>query len=165
MQAIVDLFSLIGQELTLFLVSMVPLIELRGAVPIGAAMGMNFIEVLLICIVGNMVPIPFILLFGNKLFAWFRRTRLFAKLFGRIETKLRGKMSKVTKYEKWGLFFFVAIPLPGTGAWSGAAIAVLLEMKPKEAFWSIFCGVIAAGVIMALGSYGVFGAVSLLGGA
>ena len=164
MQAIIDFLSQMGQELTLFLVSMVPLVELRGAVPIGAAMGMNFVEVLIICIIGNLVPIPFIILFGNKLFAWFRRTRLFAKLFGKIETKLRGKMGKVTKYEKWGLFFFVAIPLPGTGAWSGAAIAVLLEMKMREAFWSIFFGVVTAGVIMALGSYGVFGAVSLLGG-
>ncbi len=143
---------------------MIPLIELRGAVPIGAAMGMNFIEVLLICIIGNMLPIPFIILFGEKLFDWFRRTKLFAKLFGKIEAKLQSKISKVTKYEKWGLMLFVAIPLPGTGAWTGAGIAVLLGMKLKEAFWAIFCGVIIAGIIMTLGSYGLFGAFHLITG-
>lgn len=144
-----------GKETALFLVSMLPLVELRGAVPLGIAAGMSWLEVLPICYLGNLLPIPFLLLFAERLLDWLARQPLFRKPATWYLGKLNSKKGEITKYAKWGLFIFVAIPLPGTGAWSGAAIAALLEMPPIRAFFSIAAGVVAAGLIMAVASSGV----------
>lgn len=144
-----------GKETALFLVSMFPLIELRGAVPLGIAAGMPWYEILPICFLGNLLPIPFLLLFAERILNWMARLPLLRPLATRYTQKLNSKKSQITKYAKWGLFLFVAIPLPGTGAWSGAAIAALLNMPPIRAFFSIAAGVVMAGLIMALASSGI----------
>ena len=150
-------------ELWVFFISMVPLIELRGAVPVGTALGMNWMLVMIIAVAGNLVPIPFIIKFGEQLFAWLRRTKLLSGIFSKYEARLMKKSEQVTKYSLIGLCLFVAVPLPGTGAWSGAAIAVLLNMRMRYAFCSIALGVLIAAVIMTLVSSGVFGAIRFFG--
>lgn len=151
-----DLFnSLFGKLLQTFLISMVPVIELRGAIPYGVARGLEFWQAIPVAIVGNLVPVPFIILFIKKIFAWMRR--YFPKLDGfvsKLENRALSKTDTVKKYAFWGLFLFVAIPLPGTGAWTGALIAAMLEMRVKDAFPAIALGVLTAGAIVAFVTYG-----------
>lgn len=143
-----------GKILTTFLVSMVPVIELRGAIPIGVARGLPFWTAVLVSIIGNLVPVPFIIIFIKKIFAFMREKM--PKLNGlvtRLENKANSKSETVQKYAFWGLFIFVAIPLPGTGAWTGALIAAMLEMPLKKAFPSIMLGVLSAGAIVTFITY------------
>ena len=151
-----DLFnSLFGKLLQTFLISMVPVIELRGAIPYGVARGLEFWQAIPVAIVGNLVPVPFIILFIKKIFSWMRR--YFPKLDGfvsKLENRALSKTDTVKKYAFWGLFLFVAIPLPGTGAWTGALIAAMLEMRVKDAFPAIVLGVLTAGAIVAFVTYG-----------
>ncbi len=138
-----------GKMLMTFLISMVPVIELRGAIPIGVAAGLDYWVVIAIAIVGNLVPVPFIIIFIKKIFAWMRN--LSPKLNGvvtKLENRAESKKETVQKYAFWGLFLFVAIPLPGTGAWTGALIAAMLDMRLKRAFPSILLGVLTAGAII-----------------
>ena len=130
-----------GREAAVFIISMVPLVELRGAVPLGAAAGIPWTTLFPLAILGNMLPIPLLLVFGEKLLS---------------------KSGEVTKYARLGLYLFVAVPLPGTGAWSGALIATLLKMPKTRALLSIFCGVITAGIIMLIASHGVLGVVKMI---
>lgn len=144
-----------GQMLMTFLVSMIPIIELRGAIPLATAHGLDFRIAIPIAIIGNLIPVPFIILFVRKVFAWIRKH--LPKLDGfvtKLEERARSKSDTVQKYAFWGLFLFVAIPLPGTGAWTGALIAAMLDMRLKKAFPSIVLGVLTAGVIVAIVSYG-----------
>ncbi len=164
MEAIFDFFSFAGKEVALFIVSMIPLIELRGAIILGAALGMNWLSVFLISVIGNILPIPFIVLFGKKIIEWLKKIPAVSKLAHKVEARLLKKADKVTKYSVIGLCLFVAVPLPGTGAWSGAAIAALLNMRMKYAFWSIALGVVIAGVIMTIGSYGTATVINLFQG-
>ena len=138
-----------------FLVSMLPIVELRGAVPVGTALGLNGIWVLIISIIGNLIPVPFIVLFARPVIRWFKKTKLFSPLATKLEEKVAKNQVKITKYERLGLFIFVAIPLPGTGAWTGALVASLLDMRIKHSFYAITAGVITAGIIMTLGSQAV----------
>ena len=140
--------------LAVFLVSMVPLIELRGAVPIGTGLGLPWHWTLIISIIGNCVPIPIILVFVKKLLTWMRgcSIKLFSKVSNFMFEKAEKNREKIDKYATWGLFVFVAIPLPGTGAWTGALVASLFDMNRKKAALSIFGGVITAGIIMTFGS-------------
>lgn len=143
-----------GKILTTFLVSMVPVIELRGAIPIGVARGLPFWVAVLVSVIGNLVPVPFIIIFIKKIFAFMRKKM--PKLNGlvtRLENKANSKSETVQKYAFWGLFIFVAIPLPGTGAWTGALIAAMLEMPLKKAFPSIMLGVLSAGAIVTFITY------------
>lgn len=154
-ESLFELFNFAGEELALFLVSMVPLVELRGAVILGAAMGMDILPTFLISVIGNLLPVPFLILLGRKIIQLLKKVKFLSKLTYWYEEKLLKKMDKVTKYEVMGLFLFVAIPLPGTGAWSGSLIAALLNMSLKRSFPSIILGVITAGVIMTIASFGV----------
>ena len=113
--------------------------------------------------IGNLLPIPFILLFILKIFDWIRNTR-FVKLVDKLEAKAEKKSAKVTKYKKFGLFLFVAIPLPGTGGWTGALIASVLKMRLKDSLPPIIAGVLVAGFVMTLLSYGVLGSLFGWGG-
>ena len=143
-----------GKILTTFLVSRVPVIELRGAIPIGVARGLPFWVAVLVSVIGNLVPVPFIIIFIKKIFAFMREKM--PKLNGlvtRLENKANSKSETVQKYAFWGLFIFVAIPLPGTGAWTGALIAAMLEMPLKKAFPSIMLGVLSAGAIVTFITY------------
>ncbi len=146
--------STLVKYLTVFLVSMVPLIELRGAVPYGTTLGLPWHWTLIVSIIGNCVPIPFILLFVKAVLTWMRgcRVKFFNKVSNWLFEKADKNRPKIEKYATWGLFLFVAIPLPGTGAWTGALVASLFDMNKKKASLSIFGGVIGAGLIMTFGS-------------
>ena len=144
-------------HLYVFVLSMVPVIELRGAIPLGAALGLPIWTNYLVSVLGNFVPVPFILLFIRHILAWMKTTKHFAKIALWLEEKAEKHSDKVTRYATFGLFLFVAIPLPGTGAWTGGLVAALLQMRMKHALPSILLGVMTAGVIMALASYGVVG--------
>lgn len=147
--------SLIGKIFMTFLISMVPVVELRGAIPIGVAHGLNFWVAIVVSIVGNLVPVPFIIIFIRKIFAWLRtKSAWLNNLVTRLENRALKKTDTVRKFKFWGLFIFVAIPLPGTGAWTGALVAAMLEMRVKDAFPAIALGVLTAGIIVAFVTYG-----------
>ncbi|MDY6095013.1 MAG: small multi-drug export protein [Oscillospiraceae bacterium] len=147
--------SLIGKIFMTFLISMVPVVELRGAIPIGVAHGLNFWVAIAVSIVGNLVPVPFIIIFIRKIFAWLRtKSAWLNNLVTRLENRALKKTDTVRKFKFWGLFIFVAIPLPGTGAWTGALVAAMLEMRVKDAFPAIALGVLTAGIIVAFVTYG-----------
>ncbi len=152
----------IAPELIVFLISMVPVAELRGAIPYGAALEIPFWSNFIISIVGNMLPIPFIVLFVRKIFDWLKTKRLFKGFADWSEKHVMGKQSIISKYEIIGLVILVAIPLPGTGAWTGAMLAGLLGMRLKNALPAIFAGVIIAAIIVAGVSYGFIGAIDFL---
>ena len=156
--------SKLVKYLIVFFVSMVPLIELRGAVPIGTGLGLPWHFTLMVAIIGNCLPIPFILIFVKKVLTWMRgcRIKLFSKVSNFMFEKAEKNRGKIDKYATWGLFLFVAIPLPGTGAWTGALVASLFDMDKKKASLSIFSGVVTAGIIMTLISQGVLGFLSFL---
>ena len=154
-EKIIELFSTTTpKEILVFLISMLPILELRGSILAAGLLKMNFLSTFIISVLGNILPIPFILLFIKKIFILLKKTRL-KKIVEKLETKALSKSEQITKYGKWGLFLFVAIPLPGTGAWTGSLIAALLHMKFKHAIISIFLGVIVAGLIMSLISFGI----------
>ena len=152
---ILNFFSFLGQEGALFIVSMLPIVELRGAIPLGAALGMPWGTTFLIALIGNILPVPLLIVFGRKILHWLQGTKGFGGFFNRYEEKLVRKAQSALKYSVMGLCLFVAVPLPGTGAWSGAIIAALLDIRMKYALPAIVLGVFIAGVIMTLGSYGV----------
>lgn len=144
-----------GKLLMTFLISMVPIIELRGALPIATAHGLDWQIAIPVAIIGNLIPIPFIIVFIKRIFAWIRK--VFPKLnsfVDKLENRAKEKSDIIEKGVFWGLFLFVAIPLPGTGAWTGALIAAMLDMKLKRAFPAIALGVVTAGIIVAFVSYG-----------
>ena len=145
----------VGKVLMTMLLSMVPVLELRGAIPIGVANGLNFWVAIGVSIIGNLLPVPFIILFIRKIFTWLRR--LSRKLDGfvtRLEQRAKKKSDVVLRYAFWGLVVLVAIPLPGTGAWTGALVAAMLDMRLKRAFPAIALGVLIAGTIVAFVTYG-----------
>lgn len=138
-----------------FLISMVPVIELRGAIPIGVAAGLSPWLAIGVSVIGNLVPVPFIIIFIKKIFAWMRTNiKKLDGLVTRLEKRAKNKSETVQKYAFWGLFILVAIPLPGTGAWTGALVAAMLEMPLKKAFPAIALGVLGAAAIVAFVTYG-----------
>lgn len=138
-----------GEALITFVVAMLPVVELRGAIPIGVGMGLGHWEAMIVSILGNMLPVPFIILFIRKIFKWLcRHSVKLAALIERLERSTEDKQETVKKYKVMGLMILVAIPLPGTGAWTGALIAALLDMRIKVAFPTIFLGVLIAGFIV-----------------
>jgi uncharacterized membrane protein len=142
------------QILTVFLLSMAPIVELRGAIPVGATFGFPWFETFVISVVGNMIPTPFIILFSRGIFKWLKRTSFLRRFVEKIEKKIANKSDKVMKYSVFGLFIFVMIPLPGTGAWTGALISSFLDIRMRYALVSIFAGVVVAGLIVTGISYG-----------
>jgi len=142
----------ISDEVIVFLVSMIPVIELRGAVPLGVIMDMNPWILFSLAVLGNMLPVPFIILLARPIVNFFLHTKLFRPLGEWMKNKVEKNSEKVLRYEVWGLFLFVAIPLPGTGAWTGSLIAALLDLRLKKALPTILLGVIVAGLIMIFGS-------------
>lgn len=158
-QALVNFFSsTIPGELTVFLLSLMPIIELRGGILAAKLLGVSMLPAFFICLTGTLLPTPFILLFINKIFDWMRNTR-FVKLVDRLEAKGRSKFDKINRYKTLGLLIFVAIPLPGTGAWTGSLAAALMKMDFKSAMLSVCLGTLVADVIMCVLSYGVLGLV------
>ena len=145
-----------------FLISMVPIIELRGAIPIGAAMGLPWYVNYIVCVIGNFLPVPFILLFIRAILNWMKKVPKLARIALWLEARAAKKSDKVSKYAMWGLMLFVAIPAPGTGAWTGSLIAALMEMRLKHSLLSVFCGVVLAGAVITLISYGALGFLDFL---
>lgn len=144
--------SYFTKEIYVAFVSMLPLIELRGAIPIGAALGLDTLTTYIIAVIGNLLPIPFILWFSRPIMAWLKKTKLLRPIAEKLEQKTEANREKIMKYSAFGLFVFVAIPLPGTGAWSGALAAALFDMRFKYSFPSIALGVLTAGIIMCFGT-------------
>ena len=139
------------------IISMLPIIELRGAIPVAFALGMPPIPSFIISVIGNLLPVPFILWLITPFCNWLKRTKMLAWFPEFLERKVEKNKEKVTKYANLGLFLFVAIPLPGTGAWTGALIASFLNFRFRDAFIAIIGGVLTAGIIMSIVSYGVLG--------
>ena len=157
-ETISDFFlETVGREWCVFFCSLLPIIELRGSIPLGTALGLPWWENYLLSVVGNFLPVPVILLCIRAVLRWMQGTKLFGKLALWLQRKADEKSGKIEKYEFLGLWLFVAIPLPGTGAWTGSLIAALLKMDFKKSLLFVFLGILTAGVIMTLGSYGVVG--------
>ncbi len=148
-------FGWLPDELFVALVSMVPLIELRGGLPVAYALGMSLWLAIPICIIANLIPVPFILWFITPIFNAMKKTKLFRPLVEKLEARAMGKSDKIEKGYFWGLALFVGIPLPGTGAWTGALIASLLNIPFKKAFPAILLGVLIATVIVGLLVWGL----------
>ena len=164
-QAIKDFFlRLVGPHLAVLICSMIPIIELRGSIPLGTLLNMPFWLNYILSVAGNMLPIPIILLFVKAVLNWMSKCKIkfFNKVAGWIFKKADKNRPKIEKFGFWGLFLFVAIPLPGTGAWTGSLVAALIDMKFGKAILSVALGVLTAGVIMTLVSYGVLGFLSFL---
>lgn len=146
----------LGKMIMTFFVSMVPVIELRGGIPMGVAWGLPISHAVIAAVLGNIVPGPFIVVFIRRIFAWLRtKSSWLEKTVHKLEKRAEKKQDVVLKYASWGLFILVAIPLPGTGIWTGALIAGLLDMRLKRAFPALALGVCAAAVIVTLVTYGV----------
>ena len=142
--------------------AMMPILEIRGAIPVGVASGLDPWLAFAVGFVGNMLPIPILILLTRKIIEWLKKHNVLVKLTTWLENKGSKGAQKVQKYSFWGLFILVAIPLPGTGAWTGALVASLLDMRLKRALPAIAMGVAAAGLIVLLVTYGVISAGSLL---
>lgn len=146
----------LGSLLMTLLIAMTPVLELRAAIPAGVIAGLDLRLVVTTAIIGNLIPIPFIIVFIRRIFKWMQtKSERLAQLVKRMEEKADRKKDKVLKYEFWGLMLFVAIPLPGTGAWTGALIAAMLDMQLKRAFPAIAAGVVIAALIVTTATYGV----------
>lgn len=143
-------------QLIPFLVSLFPVLEIRGGMIAARALNIDFIQAFLVCYLGNMIPIPFILLFIRKIFALMRKVKFFGKIVDKLEARADKKKDTIVKYQEWGLLLFVAIPLPGTGGWTGALIAALMDLRMKKCLPIIAIGVFVAGLIMSLITYGIF---------
>ena len=154
-KALVDAFGGLGKEVVVFIISMMPLLELRGGLLAATLLKMDFVPAYLISIAGNTLPIPLVLLFLDKVFNFLKKSKKLNKLISKLEKKILSKKGQIEKYGYLGLLLFVGIPLPGTGAWTGAGLAVLLNLNKKKAFVSIMLGVILASIIMSILSYGI----------
>ena len=154
----------VGKELCVFFCSLLPIIELRGAIPLGAAFGLPWWQTYLIAVAGNMLPVPIILLFVKAVLNWMAKCRvpLFNKISGKMFEKAEKNRDKIERYAFWGLTLFVAIPLPATGAWTGTLVAALFDMKFWKSLLAALIGVMIAGVVMTLVSYGVVAAFTAL---
>lgn len=152
-----NLSQFISPEGAVFVISMIPILELRGGLLAASLLKIPAATAVPICILGNIIPIPFILLFIRQIFKWLKKTRLFCGLITKLENRAMGKSDKIRRYEFWGLLLFVGIPLPGTGAWTGSLIASLLEIEIKKSSIAILGGIIMATVIMYIVSYTFLG--------
>ena len=151
----------VGRELCVFFCSMLPIIECRGAIPLGWGLGLPWWQTALFSIAGNLLPVPFILLFIRAILRWMRESRVkfFSGIAAWLDRKIEKHKGTIEKYSYWGLVLFVAIPLPGTGAWTGTLIASVLGLEPKKSFLAAVLGVLGATAIMTVISYCGLGAI------
>ena len=156
--AIFEFFKgIVGAELATLICAMIPIIELRGAIPLGAALGLPWWQNYIISVIGNFLPVPFILLFINAILRWMANSKVkfFNKVANWLFAKAEKNREKIEKYAFWGVALFVAIPLPATGAWTGSLVAAVFNMKFWKSLLSAIIGILIAGVVMTLVSYGV----------
>ena len=159
-EIIKDFFlNIVGEELCVFFCSMLPIIELRGAIPMAFAFGLPWWQAYIISVLGNLLPVPFILLLINVVLKWMSNSKIkfFNKIANFLYKKVEKNREKIKKYSFWGLCLFIAIPLPVTGAWTGSLVAAVIGMKPLKAFVSALLGVLIAGVVVTLIVYGGIG--------
>ena len=153
---IVNLFSgSVPKELIVFIISMFPILELRGGMIAASLLEVDLLKGLVICYLGNILPIPFILLFIRKIFKFLKRFKATRGLIEKLEVRTMRKKESVLRWRNWGLLLFVAIPLPGTGGWTGSLLAALLDIRIRNSFPVIALGILIADIIMALFSYGL----------
>ena len=153
-QSIISALGGVPAEIVVFIISLCPILELRGGLIAASILHVDMWKAIPICIIGNILPIPFILLFIEKIFELLKNTR-FVKMINKLEEKAEKGAQKIMKHKKWGLLLFVGIPLPGTGAWTGTLVASLFDMDVKKASVSILIGIFLAAVIMTSLSYGI----------
>ena len=163
MNALVEWFTenlsgVVSRELIVFIISMIPILELRGGLLAASLLGINIWVAVPLCILGNVIPVPFILWLITPIFNWLKKRKRIRPFVEKLENRAMKKSDKIGKYESWGLVLFVGIPLPGTGAWTGSLIASLLNIPVKKALPAILLGILMATVIMATVSYGLLGA-------
>jgi uncharacterized membrane protein len=145
----------LGRVIATFIVAMLPVIELRGAIPLGVGLGLSHWASMAISCVGNLAPVPFIILFARRIFEWMkRRSSRLGAFASKLEQRAYSKRDVIKKWQTLGLVILVAIPLPGTGAWTGALVAAVLNMRLKRAFPAIVLGVLIAGVLVTGITYG-----------
>lgn len=162
MQGLIEWFAAylspyISEQAVVFIISMLPILELRGGLIASVLLGVPPVQAIPLCVIGNILPIPFILLFIKKIFSWLRPTKLLGPIVRKLEDKAMNKSSALEKGEFIGLLLFVGIPLPGTGAWTGSLIASLLGIDIKKSSIAILCGIALATVIMYIFSYQFLG--------
>ena len=147
----------VGKELCVFFCSMIPIIELRGAIPLGAALGLPWWQSYILSVIGNMLPVPIILLFVKAVLNFMAKSKVkfFNKIADFLFKRVEKRRGKIEKYSFWGVCLFVAVPLPVTGAWTGSLVAAMIDMKFWKALLSCLIGVMIAGVVMTLVSYGI----------
>lgn len=141
--------------ITVILTAAIPVVEVRGAIPVGISLGLSPVNSLIISLIGSMIPVPFILFAIRPIFNYLKRTKMFRNLVKKLTARSMAKSGGIQKYGFWGLLIFVAIPLPGTGVWSGSLAAALLNMRFKLAFPAILIGNIIAAILIALLSHGI----------
>ncbi len=158
------LINTLGAHFGVVLCSMIPIIELRGGIPLGMALGLPWWQSFLFAVIGNMLPVPFIFLFINKLIGWMSRSKVkfFNKIGGWLIRKAEKNRGKIEKYSFFGVCLFVAVPLPVTGAWTGSLVASTIGMRFWKALLSCFLGVLIAATIVTLISYGALAAFQFL---
>lgn len=152
----------VSNYLWVFLISMVPVVELRGAIPVAVGLGIDPAVAYAVCVIGNILPVPFIILFVRPVFKLLKRLPALHRYIRLLEERAYKRSASMSKYSFWGLAIFVGIPLPGTGAWTGALIAALLGMRFRYAMFAILGGVMAAGALVTLITTGVFAGADLL---
>jgi uncharacterized membrane protein len=150
----------VGRELCVLFCSMLPIIELRGAIPLGAGLGLPWWQTFAISVVGNLLPVPFILLLMRWVLDLMKRVKGLRRIAYWLEERVEKKRDKVEKYAFWGLVLFVAVPLPGTGAWTGSLIAALTGIRFRRAILCVTIGVLIAAIAMTVVSYGAVGVFS-----
>ena len=153
----INSFGWLSKELVIFIISLMPILELRGGMLAATVLKIPYVKALIICIVGNILPIPFVLLFLEKILEIFEKWSVTKKVVRWLERKADSKREQIDKYGYLGLILFVGIPLPGTGAWTGSLVAIMLGLDKKKSFVCILIGVILASIIMSILSYGILG--------
>ena len=153
----IELFGGINKDIVIFIISLMPILELRGGLLAATLLKIPYIRALIICVIGNILPIPFVLLFLEMIFKWMEKWSVTKKIVKWLEKKGHSKRDQIDKYGYWGLILFVGIPLPGTGAWTGSLVAILLGLDKKKSFICILIGVMLAALIMSILSYGILG--------
>ncbi|MBR2263004.1 MAG: small multi-drug export protein [Firmicutes bacterium] len=152
-QWFVDTLTGIPKDIVCFIISMVPILELRGGMIAAALFKLSWLRALAFCILGNMLPMPFVLLLIDKIFELLKKTKMFRPIVEKLEKRAMGQRERIEKYEFWGLVLFVGIPLPGTGGWTGSLAAALMGLRFRKAFPAVILGILLAATIMSVATY------------
>ena len=153
----INIFGGLNKDIIIFIISLMPILELRGGMLAATLLKIPYIKALVICVIGNILPIPFVLLFLEKVLEIFEKWKVTRKVVRWLEQKAQSKRTQIDKYGYLGLILFVGIPLPGTGAWTGSLVAIMLGLDKKKSFICIMVGVVLASIIMSILSYGIIG--------